>query len=351
MTSRCMGALILLPLVLLALPSAALENENGARLTGSPFKIVLCEDGTFLATGYDDTIALYHANGTCIWERPFSNLRDIAISNSGELTAAAGYGIGIFNRTGDSVWDYQNGYFVYAVSLSGNGTVLVAGVDDETLKYFDWSREDSWSRAFPDDILSIAITSDGRYIAAGTKGGGVYLLKADGIELWHFQLPGKEVSHIAVSGDGSTIAASCAHEMIHVFNRNGKALWSRAYPRISGLSVSPDGSFIAAGGDGLSLFGRDGSLVRSYEPESPATFSLSSVLAIHDARGLLIQPLDEGQDSSVETDRNETVPSHARPSVQGGLGVETSSVESGTLLTLLLTGIAIPAAAWMLGRN
>lgn len=347
MNARSTGTLLVL-LFLLVLPSAALEGGDAGGPIGSPFKIALCEDGTLLAAGYDEKIALYHANGTCIWERPYSNLRDIALSNSGELIAAAGPGIRLFNKTGDSVWEFQNGYFVYAVSLSGNGTLLVAGVDDETLRYFDWSGGDSWSRAFPDDILSIAITADGRYIAAGTEGGEVYLFRADGEELWHYQLPGREVAHIAASGDGSTIAASSAHEVIHVFNRNGKALWSRAYPGISGLSVSMNGSLIAAGGDGLSLFGRDGTPVRSYDLKSPVTFSLSQVLAIHDAHGLVLLALDEGQDTAGETDRNGEEPSQPRTPLPTLAGEETPAVESGTPLTLLLTGMAVPAAGWLL---
>jgi len=91
--------------------------------------------------------------------------------------------------------------------------------------------------------------------------------------MWKYKT-GESVESVSVSPDGSYIAAGSRDDgNVYFFNREGKLLWKHKPPGVIGgcdavgaISVSSDGSYIAVGGDYvLFLFSREGKLLWSYE--------------------------------------------------------------------------------------
>lgn len=87
-----------------------------------------------------------------------------------------------------------------------------------------------------------------------------------GEEVWRSGT-GDRVLAVALSEDGLS-GAAITGERVYLFDENGTALWS--YPVSCGRSVaiSSDGEHIAAGGNQLLLFGRNGEVLRRHTPTS-----------------------------------------------------------------------------------
>ncbi|GEM_PF-3346874 len=85
--------------------------------------------------------------------------------------------------------------------------------------------------------------------------------------LWSYETGGL-VNSVSVSSDGSYIAAGSDDTKVYFFNREGKLIWGykTGYP-VCSVSVSSDGSYIAAGSMDYNVyyFNREGKLIWSYE--------------------------------------------------------------------------------------
>ena len=59
-------------------------------------------------------------------------------------------------------WSYKTGYWVDSVAISSNGSYVVAGSDDNKVYLFDRSGKLLWSYKTRGCVESVAISSDGR---------------------------------------------------------------------------------------------------------------------------------------------------------------------------------------------
>jgi WD40 repeat protein len=95
----------------------------------------------------------------------------------------------------------------------------------------------------------IAISSDGRYIAAGTSG-SVDLVDRTGRKLWDRDIDG-DVSGLAMSADGSRIVAGTSDGSLFFYDNSGELLnetragWRAPFPPVRDLSVSANGRYTA----------------------------------------------------------------------------------------------------------
>jgi outer membrane protein assembly factor BamB len=87
-----------------------------------------------------------------------------------------------------------------------------------------------------------------------------------GEEIWRSGI-GDRVLAVALSEDGLS-GAAITGERVYLFDENGTTLWSYPVSRGRSVAISPDGEHIAAGGDQLLLFDRNGEVLRRYTPAS-----------------------------------------------------------------------------------
>ncbi|MDY6864890.1 MAG: PQQ-binding-like beta-propeller repeat protein [Halobacteriota archaeon] len=74
----------------------------------------------------------------------------------------------------------------------------------------------------------------------------VYSQDTSNVPLWSYETDGA-VYGVSISSDGSYIAAGSDNNNVYFFNRNGGLLWSyKTGSWVESVSISSDGSYIAA---------------------------------------------------------------------------------------------------------
>lgn len=133
-----------------------------------------------------------------------------------------------------------------AVALANGSEVYALNDQGNTL----------WSHNLSHQISSIAISSDGMYIAAGGfqiapgpagiyDNGIVYLFNSGGKLLWSLNAgDGNPVFKVAISSDGSVVAADGESSVMYIDAATQEVLWSEGTDGYTGVAMSADGSLV-----------------------------------------------------------------------------------------------------------
>jgi WD40 repeat protein len=127
----------------------------------------------------------------------------------------------------------------YSVSLSSNGSAVVAALD--RIYIFNGKGEKLWSGYKGNKV---AITDDGAYIAAGTDL-GLQFIDRTGKILW-MDSEWHPVTVISMHGDGRFIGA-VGSAVVSLYNSAGVLLGRNSTLAATALAVSPDGLMMVAG--------------------------------------------------------------------------------------------------------
>lgn len=164
--------------------------------------------------GWSDQVGLWGYNeGKWLWYYTVgrSETGDVSISADGEYIAVgaakdvfgSGGGINLYNKNGNLLWKYT--------------------IDQSTLS---------------GDKYSVAISSSGKYIAAGNYGNNnLYFFDRDQQFLWNYNT-GK-IKSVSISPDGDYILAATDNKA-YMFDRNGNLLWSLEINAIQDVAISQD---------------------------------------------------------------------------------------------------------------
>ncbi len=121
------------------------------------------------------------------------------------------------------------------------------------------TNEPTWSKDTDKDVLSVALSSDGQYLASGSDNGQIYLYDMDdtGSPLIDFQTTNREkIQQVALSANGRYLVAGAFDQHVYLFDRdnilpNAPVMSYDAGRNISTVDITPDGTkFIAASADG-----------------------------------------------------------------------------------------------------
>jgi len=186
------------------------------------------------------------------------------------------------------VWRYRTDGWVNAVAISSDGRYIAAGsweigsIPQEVGKVFLFTQESEkplWSHTTSGGVESLVLSSDGRYIVAADWNSyvsRVYLFDRESpTPLWTYETDGGVFysSSLAISSDGAYAAAGINYgSQFFVFGRDSSTpIWSHDMGGDNydvRVAVSPDGMYVAAASKRVSLFRRDtGQLLWSYETE------------------------------------------------------------------------------------
>ena len=198
-----------------------------------------------------------------------SNENVAAISRDGKFVATGDISlcdtqntsrVHLYSTSGDPLWEYPVGPMIYSVALSSNGEYLAAGGYKNSLYLFNRNGALLWKFGESDHILNntvfaVAISEDGSTIAANCADGYQYIFSKDGSVLSKNK-PEKYGNGIALTGDGAFIASGSGDKVLLTMV-NGTRVWTSAVTggnSIEDVVISHDGSRIAAGN-------RDGTVV------------------------------------------------------------------------------------------
>ena len=179
------------------------------------------------------------------------------------------------------LWSYETGNILEDISVSTDGSYIAAGSRDNKVYFFNLNGELLWSYKTGGSVWGVSVSSDGSYIAAGSYDYNVYLFNQEGKLLWKYKTDGV-VRDVSVSSDGSYIAAGSGEEMgitglyygnnnVYLFNREGELLWSyKTDSEVGGVSISSDSLYIAAGSGDYKVyfFNLNGKLLWNYKTDS-----------------------------------------------------------------------------------
>jgi len=173
-------------------------------------------------------------------------------------------------KSANSIWSYTTGDLVNSLAISSDGQYIAAGGwDNKTYLFSKDSSTPLWNYTTGGWVRSVAISSDGQYIAVGSGtpfgDGNLYLFnKTSSTPLWIFTRTVTSYT-VAISSDGQYIVAGF-YNKIYLFNRDSSSpLWSYEMEGgadvVVSVAISSDGQYIAAGGHGdkVYLFNRDSS--------------------------------------------------------------------------------------------
>lgn len=107
-----------------------------------------------------------------------------------------------------------------------------------------------------EELCSVAISADGRWIVVGTRGGAVRLLEVPALSLrWQRRAHARHVSALDIAPDGRSIISGGADGIIRRWSIDGEQLPGApinedSWPVLS-IAHSPDGCIVATGSVGL----------------------------------------------------------------------------------------------------
>lgn len=238
--------------------------------------IDMTPDGEWSVAGYDTVAMVFSTSSSSIyWEviLPGTMLGTELSPDGNKLFIARNYAGNSYISSytvgeNDPNWEvmFENGGTVFTASDDGSTLVFCQYTTGNTMWILDADNGDILFDAYYKNQNSPALSYDGSIILNGDYSGNVYLYEADEanntyIEKWSYKVNGGGTSDwtvgLGVSGDGSTVAvgtlvfttAGGFDGEMYLFNSwSPIPLWifSGAGDEISSISISDDGSLIAA---------------------------------------------------------------------------------------------------------
>ncbi len=205
----------------------------------------------------------------------------VALSGDGQYMVLGSYedvdgidydgSVYLYNQTGDRLWRHKVEEPVNSVAISSNGNNIAAGSNDGYVYFFSNNQsEPIWRYDTGTNWLTLAMSADGEYIVVGCWNGDVLLLARNGTKLWSYTT-GDQVQTVDISDDGALITAGGYEDIVYLFAHNGTKLWEYyAGNNIADVSISGNEAFItAAAGDKILFFSQDGDKLWEYLTGSP----------------------------------------------------------------------------------
>ncbi|WP_292366339.1 WD40 repeat domain-containing protein [Methanoculleus sp. UBA208] len=190
--------------------------------------VAVTQDGSTIAACAGSTVYLLDRQGDVLWKTAVgSRVQDVGISPEGSRIGVAADKLYLFDREGNLLWAEKTTFIYRSVALSSNGMYVATGCDNGAVYIFDRNKKQLWDYDMGTDSYGIAISENGRRIAIGCDDQGVYLLNSREGESWSYGT-GKCVEGIALTLDGRFVAAGSLDRCVYLSTGEGEHLWK--YP-------------------------------------------------------------------------------------------------------------------------
>ena len=116
------------------------------------------------------------------------------------------------------LWNYTTGNNVTSVAISSDGEYITAGSDDNNTYLFNYTRSTSkipvWINKTGGAVKAISMSSDGEYIVAGSNDNHIYLYnRSHSKPVWNYTI-GDNVRAVSISSDKNYIVAASNNNKI-----------------------------------------------------------------------------------------------------------------------------------------
>ena len=222
-----------------------------------------------------------------------SNPESVSVSPNDSFVAVGnGSGIYVINGQGNTLWSHNLNHTIVSLSISSNGEYIAAGgwqieggpataatyTNGEVYLFNAASGKLLWDKGTggSNPVWKVVLSADGSKLAVDTENSIMYLGGSQGNTIWSYNVSGN-VAGMDMSPDGSLIVASMGP--IVAFNDQGTILWTHPAMTlavsVNSVAISSDGSYIWVGSavDGyngsLYLFNGQGTLLWQRQIYSP----------------------------------------------------------------------------------
>ncbi len=246
------------------------------------FPIDMTPDGAFMAVGYDSVVQVYStATQQLVWEKiTLATIGGALISEDGSMVYVMENSPEGQNKTNVSAYEVGQDEPVWQTNFTGAGTAFAGSGNRAVLAFCQYTGVNKmWIIDATDGNVVFdayyknqsppALNYDGTMIVSGDYNGYAFLYEYDEesgeyVEKWNFKVGGGGTSAwvlgMDVSADGSTVAIGTLVFLsggydgeIYLFNSySPEPLWvfQHAGDEVNSISISDDGSVIAAAGYG-----------------------------------------------------------------------------------------------------
>ena len=178
-------------------------------------------NGATIAVGggiFDNRVYMCRPDGTLLWP-PYHvgenlEIRDVDLDPTGTyLAAATAESVYFFNSSGFQWSTIELDAYSVAVSLHG-ACIAIGAVSGVYLYNRAGNQIAAWTNPPNGDVLSVAISEDGMWIAAGSQDGCVYMFNRVTGLAWSYNT-GAPVTQVVMSRDGSCVAAIAGSKLYY----------------------------------------------------------------------------------------------------------------------------------------
>jgi len=125
---------------------------------------------------------------------------------------------------------------IYDLAFTPDGKGLYSSGIDQTLRYYDFSKS-RLVKNLPGEVRTIDISKDGKWLAAGTLDGTVYLFDTQNFDSKVLlNLPNDKIHSVAFSQNGDLMAVGDEYGVVRVINVNTASLQNELIGPISAIS-------------------------------------------------------------------------------------------------------------------
>ncbi|KAH8798569.1 quinon protein alcohol dehydrogenase-like superfamily [Flagelloscypha sp. PMI_526] len=190
---------------------------------------------------YLSVLSLWEGNNLECWKSQFQRLPRVK-SRHAEGTLHA-------------LWSFNLGSTVNSVALSPDGTRIVSGSFDNTVRVWDAASSEELRRfdGHRYSVTSVAFSPDGNHVVSGSGDKTVRIWDIDsGNEIQKLDGRGYWVSSVAFSQDGKRVASGSHDNTVWIWDTySGEQLWKLGShgSSVTPVAFSPDGKYLASGCD------------------------------------------------------------------------------------------------------
>ena len=164
------------------------------------------------------------------------------------------------NHDGIPLWHYELPDTVSYVSVSDDGSIIAVGtLYGNTVYVLNGNGNLLWEKAVTGNVQALDVSGDGNYIAVGTSGSLLHLFRRDGTQLWVYPpnsgtQSNKNVITVAISPNDDYVAAGRLDGTLWLIKIDGTPVFSRYLGgAVNKVTISEDGKYLLAGSNDNNL--------------------------------------------------------------------------------------------------